>query len=69
MSDQMKQIAQRIKTLREVSDYTVEDVANATELSPEDYEAYESGVVDIPISLLSSGSRKKGRIALASMPK
>ncbi len=52
MSDQMKQIAQRIKTLREVSDYTVEDVANFTGLTAEDYEAYESGIVDIPISLL-----------------
>ena len=52
MSDQMKQIAQRIRTLREISDYTVAEVAGFTGLSEADYESYESGVVDIPISLL-----------------
>ena len=52
MSDQMKQIAQRIRTLREISDYTVAEVAGFTGLSDADYESYESGVVDIPISLL-----------------
>ena len=52
MSDQVKQIAQRIRTLREISDYTVADVAGFTAVSEADYEAYESGVVDIPISFL-----------------
>jgi len=33
MSDQMKQIAQRIRTLREISDYTVAEVAGFTGLS------------------------------------
>ena len=52
MSDQMKQIAQRIRTLREISDYTVAEVAGFAGLAEADYESYESGVVDIPISLL-----------------
>ena len=52
MSDQVKQISQRIKTLRETSDYTVAEVANFTGITEAEYESYESGVVDIPISFL-----------------
>lgn len=52
MSDQVKQIAQRIKTLRETSDYTVAEVATSTGVTEADYESYESGAVDIPISFL-----------------
>ena len=52
MSDQVKQIAQRIRTLREVSDYTVAEVASSTGLTEAEYEAYESGALDMPISLL-----------------
>ena len=52
MSDQMKQIAQRIRTLREISDYTVAEVAGFAGLTEADYESYESGAADIPISLL-----------------
>ena len=52
MSDQVKQIAQRIKTLREESDYTVAEVARFTDVSEADYLSYESGAVDIPISFL-----------------
>ncbi len=52
MSDQVKQIAQRIKTLREASDYTVAEVARFADIPETDYEAYESGAVDIPISFL-----------------
>ena len=43
MSDQVRQIAQRVKELREISDLTVAEVASKVELSPEEYEAYESG--------------------------
>ena len=52
MSDQVRQIAQRVKELREISDLTVAEVASKVELSPEEYEAYESGRVDMSISLL-----------------
>lgn len=52
MSDQVRQIAMRISDLREISDYTVAQMANACEVSEEDYRAYESGETDIPISFL-----------------
>lgn len=52
VSDQVRQIAQRAKELREISDLTVAEVASKVELSPEEYEAYESGRVDMSISLL-----------------
>ena len=52
MSDQVMQIATRIKALREISDYTVAEVAAETGISVEEYESYESGRDDIPISFL-----------------
>ncbi len=52
MSDSVKQIAMRILDLREISDYTVEQMAEALEVSADDYRKYESGEVDMPISFL-----------------
>lgn len=52
MSDSVKQIAMRILDLREISDYTVEEMAEALEVSADDYRKYESGEVDMPISFL-----------------
>ena len=52
MSEQVRQIAMRIKELRELSDCSVAEVAQATEVSEEDYLSYESGHTDIPISFL-----------------
>ncbi len=52
MSDQVKQIAMRIQDLREISGYTVEQVAEHTGVTAEEYATYESGAVDIPISFL-----------------
>lgn len=50
MSDQVKQIAMRIRDLREISDYTVEQMARELNVTPEAYRQYESGETDIPIS-------------------
>ncbi len=50
----MKQIALRIRDLREISDRSVEQMAEALGVSVTDYVAYESGVIDIPISFLLS---------------
>ena len=52
MSDAVKQIAMRILDLREISDYTVEQMAAALHVSADDYRRYESGEVDMPISFL-----------------
>ena len=52
MSDQMKQIGMRIQDLREISDYSVEEMADSCGVSVEEYERYERGEKDIPISFL-----------------
>ena len=52
MSDPVKQIAMRILDLREISDYTVEQMANALCVPAEEYRKYESGETDMPISFL-----------------
>ena len=52
MSEQVRQIAARIRELREISDRTVEKAAADTRVSVEEYLTYESGAVDIPISFL-----------------
>jgi len=52
MSDQMKQIGMRIRDLREISDYSVEEMAESCGVSVEEYERYERGETDIPISFL-----------------
>ena len=48
--NQVKQIAMRIADLREISDYTVAQMAQACGVTEAEYEAYESGRTDIPIS-------------------
>jgi len=52
VSDQVRQIAMRVKELRAISDLTVEEVASRVGLPVEEYEAIESGRTDMPISLL-----------------
>lgn len=52
MSDQVMQIAMRIADLREASDYSVEEMAHACGIPQAEYESYESGRSDIPISFL-----------------
>ncbi|MDD3212981.1 MAG: cupin domain-containing protein [Eubacteriales bacterium] len=52
MSDQVKQIAMRISDLREISDYTVERMAAALDVTVEEYKKIENGEIDIPISFL-----------------
>ena len=52
MSDQVMQIAMRIADLREASDYSVEEMAHACGIPEAEYESYEGGRSDIPISFL-----------------
>jgi transcriptional regulator with XRE-family HTH domain len=60
MEEQIKLIAERLKGLREVLDISVEDAANTCSMSIEKYMKYESGKVDIPVSLLHNISHKYG---------
>ncbi len=52
MSEQVRQIAMRITDLREISDYTVAQMAEMCGVSEDEYIRYESGDTDIPISFL-----------------
>lgn len=52
MSDEIRQIAMRLRDLREISDITREEMAEKLHISTEDYIRYEEGGTDIPVSLL-----------------
>jgi len=52
MLEQIKQVAERIRDLREIGDTTAESLAVQLNLPLETYVSYESGEADIPISVL-----------------
>lgn len=52
MSEQVMQIATRIKELRQICECTVEQAARAAGVSTNEYLDYEEGRADIPISVL-----------------
>lgn len=52
MSDQIKQIAERIKDLREISGLSLDVLSKEFGIPESKYEEYESGNNDIPVSFL-----------------
>jgi transcriptional regulator with XRE-family HTH domain len=52
MSDQIKQIAVRIKEIREISGLSLDELSKEFDISKSKYEEYESGKSDIPVSFL-----------------
>jgi len=46
------EIAERLRVLREISDISTEELAKKLSITAAEYESYESGVVDIPVSVL-----------------
>ena len=60
MEEQIRLIAERLKGLREVLDISVDDAAATCGIGKEKYLEYESGKVDIPVSVLHSISRRYG---------
>lgn len=52
MSEEIIQIASRIRDLREISGITAESIANDIGITAEKYLEYESGNIDIPVSIL-----------------
>jgi mannose-6-phosphate isomerase-like protein (cupin superfamily) len=60
MEEQIRLIAERLKGLREVLDISVEDAAVTCSIGKEKYMEYESGEVDIPVSVLHNMSRGYG---------
>ncbi len=58
MSDQIKQIAERLKGLREVLELTPEEISQCCHLTVDQYMAMESGNSDISVSALQKIARK-----------
>jgi transcriptional regulator with XRE-family HTH domain len=58
MTEQLKHIAGRIKELRQIAGLSVEQLAAAFKIDPAQYQKYESGTADIPVSLLYEISQK-----------
>jgi len=52
MNKQIKQIAERLLGLRDALELSTEEVASKCGISLEDYEKYESGNYDIPLSFI-----------------
>ncbi|MBP5662535.1 MAG: AMP-binding protein, partial [Clostridia bacterium] len=51
-TEQLRTIAARIKEMREISGFTKAEMAQKTEVSPDQYEAYEAGTVDFPFTFI-----------------
>ncbi len=60
MNEQIKQIAARLHGLREVLELSEQEVADACQLSLEDYQKLEAGLTDISVTTLQKISRKYG---------
>ena len=52
MSDHVKEIAVRLKTMREISGLTVEEMGERLTITAAEYARMESGEIDIPVSVL-----------------
>jgi len=57
MSEQIKQIAMRLKDLREIAGLSTASLAELIGVTAEEYTGYESGDVDIPIGDLYEAAR------------
>lgn len=52
MNDQIKQISQRIRELRDILDISAEELAKQVNVSVEEYQKYENAEEDIPIGVI-----------------
>ena len=52
MSEKIKQVAMRIKSIREISGFSTAEVARKLNVPREQLESYENGSTDIPVSIL-----------------
>lgn len=60
MSEAIKQIAERLRGLRDVLEIPVEEMAATCHLTPEEYLSIEGGTEDISIDMLHTIARKYG---------
>lgn len=52
VKNELLEIAFRIKEMREIADLSIEDMAKKTDVSIDEYIAYESGTVDFPFTFI-----------------
>ena len=57
---QLQEIAARLKALRDLSDYTVEEAAAQLGVDCDTYRAYEEAELDIPVSILHAAADLMG---------
>ena len=57
MNDQIRQIAERLRGLRDVLELTAEDIARDSDISAEEYRLAETGDYDISVSMLQKIAR------------
>ncbi|WP_129723221.1 helix-turn-helix domain-containing protein [Xylanivirga thermophila] len=60
MSENIKQIAKRLKALREIYGYSIEYIASELGIYTEIYTQYENGELDIPVSFLFKAANRYG---------
>lgn len=60
INEQVKQISQRIKELRNIIGIDAQEVADALGISIAQYQSYEDGLDDIPISIIYGIANKLG---------
>lgn len=58
MNESIKEIAERLRGLREILEFSVEEMAEATDVTPEQYQAYESGEQDFSVTFLGKCAAK-----------
>lgn len=73
MNEQIKQIAERLRGLRDVLELTAEDIARDSDISAEEYRLAETGDYDISVSMLQKIARTSKlitrRISSMSIPR
>ena len=52
MNMQIKEIAQRMKEMREILELSIDDISKALKVDSKEYESYESGKTDIPMGFM-----------------
>ena len=52
LTDEVRLIAERIREMREIIGFSVEEMAEKTNLTAETYSLYESGKIDLPFTFI-----------------
>ena len=50
--NKLYEVARRIQEMRSICDFTIEEMAEKTEVTPEQYMAFEGGTEDLPFSFI-----------------